>query len=158
MLLCARPYYNEPGSGEARETAVSLAYDREVRLQTVRLAICDWITEAQSHGLWAVTSLKTLFDDQDVIKMHFTHYAAALRKHIAECTQNDPRFKAYTTSTMGLCGMGGIGGMLIPGTGPMMPPAPGIPAPPTMGLGPIGFGAMRLMNNFSGSYQNVEFS
>jgi hypothetical protein len=54
MLLCARPYFNEPGSGEPADTAVSIAYDREARLQTVRVAICDWMTPANAETLWKV--------------------------------------------------------------------------------------------------------
>jgi hypothetical protein len=80
--------------------------------------------------------------------MHFTHYAAALRKHIGECARNDPRFKGYTTSTMRSCGIGGIGGMPLPGTGPMMAPIPG---PPPMGMGPVGFGGIGQINSFGGT-------
>ena len=54
MLLCPRPYFNEPGSGGARDTAASLAYDREVRLQTIRMAICDWMSPANRNSIWKV--------------------------------------------------------------------------------------------------------
>ncbi len=54
MLLCSRPYFNEPGSGEPSDTAISIAYDREVLLQTVRIAICDWMIPANGETLWKV--------------------------------------------------------------------------------------------------------
>lgn len=55
MLLCQRPYFNEPGSGEPRDTAASFAYDQDVRLQTVRVAMCDWMTSHHSQSLWKVS-------------------------------------------------------------------------------------------------------
>ena len=54
MLLCSRPYFNEPGSGDPSDTAISIAYDREVRLQTVRVAICEWMTPGNAETLWKV--------------------------------------------------------------------------------------------------------
>src|SRR5579859_3061476 len=43
MILCPRPYFNEPGMGKPSDSPRSLAYDREVRLQTVKVAMCDWM-------------------------------------------------------------------------------------------------------------------
>jgi hypothetical protein len=54
MLLTSRPYFNEPGSGEAMDSEVSLKYDTEVRLQTVRVAICDWMVPSNATSLWKV--------------------------------------------------------------------------------------------------------
>ena len=54
MLLCPRPYFNEPGSGEPNNSGPSIAYDREVRLQTIRVAMCDWMTSAHANSLWKV--------------------------------------------------------------------------------------------------------
>jgi ubiquitin-protein ligase len=54
MLLCGRPFFNEPGMVGSGDTQSSIAYNREVRLQAVRVAICDWMTSAQSQGLWKV--------------------------------------------------------------------------------------------------------
>ena len=59
--------------------------------------------------------------------MHFTHFANALRRHIMECSQVDPRFRNYTTSTMSFCGLGGL-------PVPMMP----VPPPPVAPMGPMG--------------------
>lgn len=58
MLLCARAYFNEPGMGVPSDTPVSISYDWEVRLQTVRVAICDWMTRENSQCLWRVTSFQ----------------------------------------------------------------------------------------------------
>jgi hypothetical protein len=54
MLLCSRPYFNEPGSGDPNDIDVSTIYNREVRLQTMRVAICDWMTPAHAATLWKV--------------------------------------------------------------------------------------------------------
>jgi ubiquitin-protein ligase len=56
MLLCSRPYFNEPGSGEPGDTYASQVYNKEVRLQTVRVGICDWMTPAHSQSIWKVSS------------------------------------------------------------------------------------------------------
>jgi hypothetical protein len=37
--------------------------------------------------------------------MHFTAYANILRGKIAEYAQQDPRFRNYSTSMMGACGL-----------------------------------------------------
>jgi ubiquitin-protein ligase len=54
MLLCSRPYFNEPGTGIARDTPDSLSYNRELKLQTARVAICDWMVSTNKKGLWKV--------------------------------------------------------------------------------------------------------
>lgn len=54
MLLCPRPYFNEPGTGVSRDTEASIAYDKEVTLQTARVAICDWMVPANKNGIWKV--------------------------------------------------------------------------------------------------------
>jgi len=54
MILCARPYFNEPGMGIARDIPDSVAYDKEVRLQAARVAICDWMVPDNKNRLWKV--------------------------------------------------------------------------------------------------------
>ena len=54
MLLCARPYYNEPGMGVASDSPQDKIYNLNVRLQTIRVAMCDWMTASNSQGLWKV--------------------------------------------------------------------------------------------------------
>jgi len=54
MLLCPRPYFNEPGIGVAADSAVSIQYNKEVRLQTVKVAICDWMNNLNLTSLWKV--------------------------------------------------------------------------------------------------------
>jgi ubiquitin-protein ligase len=55
MLLCARPYFNEPGMGRPMDNSGSLAYDREIRLQTVRVAMCDWLVPEKRTSMWKVS-------------------------------------------------------------------------------------------------------
>lgn len=57
MLFTSRPYFNEPETGAARDSQISLKYDVEVRLQTVRVAICDWMVPSNATSLWKVNSL-----------------------------------------------------------------------------------------------------
>lgn len=54
MLLCSRPYFNEPGIGVATDSWQSIQYNKEVRLQTVKVAICDWMLSPNSTNLWKV--------------------------------------------------------------------------------------------------------
>ena len=54
MLLCARPYFNEPGMGQAIDSPTSVGYNQNVRLQVIRVAMCDWMTPGNSKSLWKV--------------------------------------------------------------------------------------------------------
>ena len=54
MILCPRPYFNEPGMGKPSDSPRSLAYDREVRLQTVKVAMCDWMVPGNQRSMWKV--------------------------------------------------------------------------------------------------------
>lgn len=54
MLLCARPYFNEPGMGFASDSPQNNGYNLNVRLQTIRVAMCDWMTPGNSQSLWKV--------------------------------------------------------------------------------------------------------
>ncbi|KAF8963849.1 hypothetical protein BDZ97DRAFT_1904683 [Flammula alnicola] len=62
MILIDAPYYNEPGHGQANVKApVSVAYNRNISLQTVKWAIVDWLQDKHRNGIW-----------KDVIASHFT--------------------------------------------------------------------------------------
>lgn len=56
MLLCSRPYFNEPGIGVPADSWESIQYNKEIRLQTVKVAICDWMISLNSTNLWKVFS------------------------------------------------------------------------------------------------------
>jgi hypothetical protein len=56
MLLCPRPFFNEPGCGVETDSPASVAYNKEVALQTARLAICDWMQPTTKNSLWKVCS------------------------------------------------------------------------------------------------------
>ena len=60
MLLCPRPYFNEPGIGAAADSVVSVQYNKEVRLQTVKVAICDWMNNLKLTSLWKVFSSQVI--------------------------------------------------------------------------------------------------
>jgi hypothetical protein len=57
MLLCSRPYFNEPGMGTATDSPVSIGYDQNARLQTIRVAMCDWMIPCNTKSLWKVSFL-----------------------------------------------------------------------------------------------------
>ncbi|KAJ7508602.1 hypothetical protein B0H11DRAFT_1848236 [Mycena galericulata] len=62
MILIDAPYYNEPGHGKANPKAqVSIAYNREIALQTCRWAMTEWLKDEYKDGIW-----------KDVIVSHFT--------------------------------------------------------------------------------------
>ncbi|KAK6534132.1 hypothetical protein TWF281_005470 [Arthrobotrys megalospora] len=57
MILCAEPYYNEPGYEQHPDARASRAYNENVQLNSIRLAMNDWLSYT---GLW-----------DDVIQAHF---------------------------------------------------------------------------------------
>jgi hypothetical protein len=71
MLFSSRPYFNEPGSGTPMDHAGSLSYDREVRLQTVRVAMCDWMVPQNASSMWKVVSLRGLMVGCDKVAFPF---------------------------------------------------------------------------------------
>lgn len=62
MILLEHPFFNEPGFGKvnARDPG-SIAYNKNICLQTTRWAIVDWLKPQHRHGMWA-----------NVIKSHFS--------------------------------------------------------------------------------------
>ena len=60
MILCARPWFNEPGTGMQSDTPLSLAYDYELRYHTIVAAICNWITPQHKAGLWKVGQIQRI--------------------------------------------------------------------------------------------------
>ena len=60
MLLCARPYFNEPGMGVPSDSASSLGYNQNARLQVIRVAICDWMTTNNAKSPWKASSLNII--------------------------------------------------------------------------------------------------
>ncbi|KAI0031247.1 hypothetical protein K488DRAFT_79164 [Vararia minispora EC-137] len=70
MILTEFPYFNEPGFGEADPNkAESLEYNKNIRRQTIKWAIIEWMKDEHRHGLWA-----------DVIMSHFSVRGASIRE------------------------------------------------------------------------------
>ncbi|KAK6523182.1 hypothetical protein TWF694_006076 [Orbilia ellipsospora] len=57
MILCAEPYYNEPGYQNHPDAAASRNYNQNVQHNSINLAMIDWLSY---DGLW-----------NDVIQTHF---------------------------------------------------------------------------------------
>jgi hypothetical protein len=51
--------------------AGSLAYDREVRLQTVRVAMCDWMVPLKAGSMWKVPESLVLTVGCYQVAFHF---------------------------------------------------------------------------------------
>ncbi|KAF9567848.1 hypothetical protein CPC08DRAFT_626320 [Agrocybe pediades] len=91
MILIDAPYYNEPGHGQANLKApVSISYNREISLQTVRWAIVDWLDDKHRDGIW-----------RDVIASHFTHRKDKIRQQIVEWNKTDPSIRSYVSKGYG---------------------------------------------------------
>ncbi|VDC05755.1 unnamed protein product [Peniophora sp. CBMAI 1063] len=61
MILIDLPYFNEPGYGQANpDNPASVSYNHNIRAQTTRWAIVDWMKPENRTSIWA-----------DVIATHF---------------------------------------------------------------------------------------
>ncbi|KAK6333661.1 hypothetical protein TWF730_003845 [Orbilia blumenaviensis] len=80
MILCAEPYYNEPGYERQPNSPASRAYNENVQLNSIRLAMNDWLSY---DGLW-----------NDVIQAHFLARTAeilsATHEFVANCNVDAP--------------------------------------------------------------------
>ena len=76
-----------PGHGKANlQSHVSIEYNRNISLQTVRWAIVDWLKEEHRNGIWGVRrSLALLLTHvshyfKDVIASHFSIQGSQIRQ------------------------------------------------------------------------------
>ncbi|KAF8807941.1 hypothetical protein BYT27DRAFT_7242326 [Phlegmacium glaucopus] len=89
MILIDAPYYNEPGYGQANLKApASIAYNRNISLQTTRWAIVDWLRDEHRHGIW-----------REVIASHFSIYKDKIRQQILDWCKDDKQIRSYFTPT-----------------------------------------------------------
>ncbi|KAJ7729238.1 hypothetical protein DFH07DRAFT_850323 [Mycena maculata] len=96
MILIDAPYYNEPGHGKANPNApVSVAYNKEISLQTCRWAIVDWLNAKHQDGIW-----------KDVIASHFTIRKDKIRQKIMQWAAKDPSLRSYRSGPKGGYGYG----------------------------------------------------
>ncbi|KAF8910063.1 hypothetical protein CPB84DRAFT_1937048 [Gymnopilus junonius] len=89
MILVDAPYFNEPAYGQAYnlEDPASIAYNRNISMQTTRWAIVDWLDDKHRNGIW-----------RDIIASHFTIRKHKIREQIVEWSKAEPRIRAYSTS------------------------------------------------------------
>ncbi|RDB28691.1 hypothetical protein Hypma_016004 [Hypsizygus marmoreus] len=91
MILVDAPYFNEPGYGKANLKApASIAYNRDVSLNTVRWAIVEWLQDEHLNGIWG-----------EVIRSHFGIKKAYIRDKILEWAAVDFRMQAYSSASSG---------------------------------------------------------
>ncbi|KAI0756394.1 hypothetical protein C8Q80DRAFT_26988 [Daedaleopsis nitida] len=70
MILIELPYFNEPGYGKADpKNQRSIAYNKNICMQTTRWAIVDWLKDEHKDGVWA-----------EVIASHFLTREVVIRK------------------------------------------------------------------------------
>lgn len=88
MILIDAPYYNEPGHGQANvNSPVSISYNRNISMQTLKWAIVDWLQDKHRHGIWS-----------DVIKSHFSILKAKIRRQIVEWSAIEPGIRSYSST------------------------------------------------------------
>ncbi|RVD80544.1 uncharacterized protein DFL_008439 [Arthrobotrys flagrans] len=79
MILCAEPYYNEPGYEQMFAPKASKSYNQNVQLNSMRLAMADWLAYS---GLW-----------DEVVQAHFLAYAEEIlsttRDFVNKTSNND---------------------------------------------------------------------
>ncbi|GBE77250.1 Baculoviral IAP repeat-containing protein [Sparassis crispa] len=109
MILIDLPYFNEPGYGKAdAKDHNSIAYNRNIYVQTVRWAMVEWMKDEYKNGIWA-----------EVITAHFCTRHPKILKCIQEWAKDEPRIRKYTE------------GGTIPYDGPAFivpPPYPSLPS------------------------------
>ncbi|KAF8240745.1 hypothetical protein L208DRAFT_1383663 [Tricholoma matsutake] len=85
MIFIDAPYYNEPGYGKANVKAPeSIAYNKEISMNTVRWAVVDWLNDAHRDSIWS-----------DVITSHFRIRKEKIREKIVEWAANDSRLRSF---------------------------------------------------------------
>ncbi|KAJ2923057.1 hypothetical protein H1R20_g14039, partial [Candolleomyces eurysporus] len=105
-----------PGHGQANlKHPMSINYNRDASLQTVRWAMVDWFKEEYSNGVW-----------RDVIKSHFTLRKDQIRKQIDAWAKDDRRMNDYHASlrSSGMSGKTAIGAVYKGFLGLRLPPLP----------------------------------
>ncbi|OBZ78821.1 Baculoviral IAP repeat-containing protein 6 [Grifola frondosa] len=88
MILVDLPYFNEPGFGMADPTnGASISYNRNIRKQTIRWAMIEWLKDEHQNGIWS-----------DVIVSHFSIRNAKIRKCIQQWATEDPSVQKYNAN------------------------------------------------------------
>ncbi|KAI0673805.1 hypothetical protein C8Q78DRAFT_1019118 [Trametes maxima] len=85
MILVDLPYFNEPGYGQAKPTnPESIAYNKNITLQTTRWAIVDWLENKHKDGLWG-----------EVIASHFLTRYEKIKACIQDWATKEPSIRKY---------------------------------------------------------------
>ncbi|RXW24586.1 hypothetical protein EST38_g1275 [Candolleomyces aberdarensis] len=115
-----------PGHGQANlKHPMSINYNRDASLQTVRWAMVDWFKEEHSNGVW-----------RDVIKCHFILRKDQIRKQIDAWAKDDRRMNDYHASLRSsrMSGKTAIGAVYKGFLGLRLPPLPVPSQAPNMDL------------------------
>ncbi|KAI0652529.1 hypothetical protein C8Q79DRAFT_938107 [Trametes meyenii] len=85
MILIDLPYFNEPGYGRANPTSLaSIAYNKNITLQTTRWAIVDWLKDVHKDQLWG-----------EVIASHFLTRHEKIKACIQDWATQEPSLRNY---------------------------------------------------------------
>ncbi|RPD64686.1 hypothetical protein L226DRAFT_497961 [Lentinus tigrinus ALCF2SS1-7] len=109
MILIELPYFNEPGYGKANPSnRASQEYNKNIRAQTTRWAIVEWLKDEHKDGVWG-----------EVIASHFLTRHDTIRSCLAEWAKHQTNIRKYSSSA------GAYGGAYMsPLVGMGMPPPP----------------------------------
>ncbi|KAH9932071.1 uncharacterized protein BXZ73DRAFT_46887 [Epithele typhae] len=78
-----------PGYGKAVESSpASITYNKNIRLQTTRWAIVDWLQDEHKNGVWG-----------EVIASHFLTRHDAIRQCIRGWAKSQPAFRNYNATS-----------------------------------------------------------
>ncbi|KAI0713150.1 hypothetical protein C8T65DRAFT_645711 [Cerioporus squamosus] len=88
MILIELPYFNEPGYGKASPTnRASQEYNKNIRAQTTRWAIVEWLKDEHKDGVWG-----------EVIASHFLTRHDTIRTCLAEWAKHQTNIRKYPSS------------------------------------------------------------
>jgi baculoviral IAP repeat-containing protein 6 len=58
MILCANPWYNEPGRREGTQKKDAEDFSNRVRVNNIKWAMLDWLKDGEKkNGIWKVRSI-----------------------------------------------------------------------------------------------------
>ncbi|KAG0633580.1 hypothetical protein HOY80DRAFT_1104511 [Tuber brumale] len=81
MILCAAPWYNEPGRREGTRKKDAEEFNSRVRINSVKWAMLDWLKDSSKrNGIW-----------KDVVEAHFKANQGYLLDLVKEWAKKDPR-------------------------------------------------------------------
>ncbi|RDX42971.1 hypothetical protein OH76DRAFT_1410606 [Lentinus brumalis] len=104
MILIELPYFNEPGYGKANpNNRASQEYNKNIRAQTTRWAIVEWLKDEHKDGVWG-----------EVIASHFLTRHDAIRTCLVDWAKHQTNIRKYGPSAGAYALYPSFGGASLP--------------------------------------------